>query len=148
LYSSAAGFSDALAFVRKSKTKMRKLSGTLGAVCSVMPANQQFGYFAPQVCAEFRLLVRLGDSRTGAVKDVKLHLSSEAELLLASMNTATQDDLPAKIISAAYASYAMSQEPNYDYARVYVQAELMPPLDHVDAFKRQWVSFKGFYFKR
>jgi hypothetical protein len=147
-YSSAAGLSDAIAFVRKSQSKLPKVTGTAGSIFSVLPALQQFGYFAPQVCSEFRLRVRLGDSSTGQVKDVEFSLSSEAELLLSSLNASAQEERPAKALSAAYASYALDQERSYDFARVYVQAENLPPLERATEFKRKWVTIRGYYFMR
>lgn len=148
VYSSSAGLSDAIAFVQKSNKKLPKLSGTWRSICSTVPATQQYGYFAPQVCSEFRLLVKIGNGDTGEVKDVTFPLSSEAEVLLSSLNTSAQDEVPAKAISAAYAAYALDQNRDFKFARVAVQAELMPKLAQATTEKNRWVTIRGYYFMR
>jgi hypothetical protein len=148
VYSSLAGLTDAIAFVRKSDSKLPRLSGKFAAACSVIPATQQYSYFAPQVCSEFRLQVKLANSKTGHTKDVKFDLSSEAELLLSSLNTTAQDDVPAKAVAASYAAYALDNDQQYDFAEVEVQAEFMPRIAKALTQPRRWVTTHNFYFKR
>jgi hypothetical protein len=148
VYSSLSGLTDAIAFVRKSDEKLIPISGLAGSILSVVPARQQFGYYAPQVCSEFRLLVHLGDSKSQKVHEVRFPMSSEAELLLSSLNSQAQDEAPAKAIAGAYASYSLDHDRSCDFALVYVQAEIIPPLNVAATQKPHWITVRGFFFKR
>src|SRR5688500_5373267 len=91
-YSGAAGLSDAVAFVRESEDKLPMMSGPLGSAATCVPAGFSFGFYAPQVCAEFKLTMRLGDSKTGKVRQVSLQLGPEAEMLVSSLSSSAQEE--------------------------------------------------------
>ena len=114
----------------------------------MVPATQQFGYFAPQVCSEFRLLVHLGSSQSGEKRDVHFSLSSEAELLLSSFNAQAQEEVPATVIAGSYAAYALNQHREFDFAFVEVQAEYLPPISEAAKEKPTWLTVRGYFFKK
>jgi hypothetical protein len=146
-YSAIVGFSDSLAFVKKTK-KLTPVSGLLGQVAQCLPSDQSFGYFAPQVCSEFRLLARVGSSRTKEVKDVEIKLGAEAEMLISSLSNQAQEDDGAKAIAKSFALYALRKHPKFDYADVRIQAEWTPPIAEAKTRKPAWETVQEFYFTK
>jgi len=75
-------------------------------------------------------------------------LSSEAELLLSSLNASAQEELPATVIAGSYASYALNKHRQFDYAFVEVQAEYLPPVSEATTKKPTWLTVRGYFFKK
>ncbi|MFI5385941.1 MAG: hypothetical protein ACHQ50_07455 [Fimbriimonadales bacterium] len=147
-YSATAGFTDALAFVRGDKDKLTPLPGTLGSFAQLVPSGTSYGFYAPQVCAEFRLRMRLGSTVTRETRDVSINLGSETAMLVSSLSSTTQEQPMAKTVAASYASYGFTRNPWADSAEVQLEVELMPRLSEATTRKAEWVTMSRFYFRR
>lgn len=147
-YTATAGFSTALEFVQKSGRKLPMLSGPLGQLSQLVPAGTGYGYYAPQVCSEFRIQMRLGNTNTRSVRNATMRLGPEAELLVSSLSSSTQNDSMAKAVAGTFASYGFTQNQDMDAAEVRIEAELMPPIMFATQRKPEWVALKTYYFKR
>ena len=147
-FSALAGFSDALAFVRGDKSKLDPLAGQLGSFAQLIPAGTSYGFYAPQVCSEFRLEMRLGNSKTHQVRHVTLSLGAETAMLVSSLSSSSQNEGMAKAIATSYASYGFTREKGADSAEVRLEVELMPRLKDAATGKREWRRIATYYFKR
>ncbi len=147
-YSASVGFSDALAFVRKDTQILAPPKGNLASLSQFLPSGTSYGFYAPQVCSEFRLKMRLGESATGIVRDVKIDLGPESSLLVSSLSSSSQNSNVAKTIAASFASYGFTRDTNADSAEVTIEVEIMSPLSEATMRKAEWVTFTKFHFKR
>lgn len=147
-YSASAAFTEALAFVRGTEDKWPPLSGAVGSVAQSLPSSTGYGFFAPQVSSEFRLLTRLGNSETGEVRELIMTLGSEPQMLVSSLNNSAQDSAAAVSIALTYASYGFARYEGYDSAEVLLQAEALPPLRTARTAQKTWRTLTTFYIKR
>ncbi len=147
-YSALAGFSDALAFVRKDDRALTPPSGKLASLSQLLPSGTSYGFYAPQVSSEFRLRMRLGEAATGIVRDVKIDLGPETSLLVSSLSSTSQNSEVAKTIAASFASYGFTRDRMADSAEVTIEVEIMAPLSEATSRKSEWVTLTKFLFKR
>lgn len=115
---------------------------------SVFSANQGFGFYAPGVSSEARLIV-MGCQRGKTdwhVVDVGLHGESQ-HFLNAFIGMGIKG--PArKAVSESVGAYALSKYPDIDSVIIQYQAELIPPLREKVLQAREWITLETFFFYR
>ena len=147
-YSAIVGFADALHFVRPSVKSLTPMHGPLESFSKLVPAGVGYGYYAPQVCSEFRLRMQLANSKTGEVRASTLKLGAESSMIAASLGMSSQDAQTASAIATSFASYGLTRDGNADAAQVRLEAELIQPLHEAKRKKNAWIPLFTFYFKR
>lgn len=148
--SASKGLAGALAFVMTGEDEAGELPlpRPVQVALSVAPADFGFGFFAPQVCSEFKVAARVGSLADGSVRPVEFRFGPESQLLVGSLSSSAQDDEGARAIATSVASYSLSRTPESDSVEVSILAEDLPLLRDATKERSKWQLVKTYLFKR
>jgi len=148
------GFQQTLLDAKRTTATPLEVAPALSTYASVTASSQGFGFFAPSVSSEVRVLVSGCKRSEGNWKDLDLGVTGEGRQLLSTfLGIGVQEDGPkAKelhdTLSRSLAAGAMNAHPEIDTVIVKYQAELIGDLRSSGRRERAWTTLNVFTYYR
>ena len=134
--------------------KMKDYPKVLEQYGGIFSANQGFGFYAPGVSSESRVLV-LGCKRDELTKEGKpnwhpldVGLRGESQHFLNAFVGMGIKGPARKAVAESIGAYALSRYPDVDSVIIQYQAELIPSLREKVLNAREWITLETFFYYR
>ena len=148
------GLQQTLLDAERTTYKPFEVIPALSTYAHVTASSQGFGFFAPSVSSEVRVLVSGCKRSEGNWKDIDLGVTGEGQQLLSTfLGNGLQEEGPeAKkihdVLSRSLAAGAMNAHPEIDTVLVKYQAELIGELHSPGRRERSWINLNVFTYYR
>lgn len=134
--------------------RMKEYPKLLEQYGGVFSANQGFGFYAPGVSSESRVLVlgcKRGEVTSQGKPDwhpIDVGLRGESQHFLNAFVGMGIKGPARKPVAESIGAYALSRHPDIDSVIIQYQAELIPPLRQEVLKDREWITLETFFYYR
>ena len=115
---------------------------------SLFAANQGFGFFAPGVSSEARILVLGCERKMGNWHAIDVGLRGESQHFLNAFVGMGIKGPARRAVSGSIGAYALTKNPDIDSVIIQYQAELIPSLRQKELIPREWITLETFFYYR
>ncbi len=142
------GFLISLDDAELAHYKLKEYPKKIEQYGGLFSANQGFGFFAPGVSSESRIIVMGCQRGITNWHVIDVGLRGESQHFLNAFVGMGLKGPARKAVTESISAYALSKYPDIDSVIIQYQAELIPPLREKELHAREWITLETFFYYR